>query len=87
MASFLSLDGSTFGHILIFGDDLLALKKDGTGMFVFDLATWRTLSCMSQARMKLISRRFEESDFFPQFIHSIFVNASGYLSEQSPGRQ
>ncbi|OXG26744.1 U3 small nucleolar RNA-associated protein 21 [Cryptococcus neoformans Ze90-1] len=39
VASFLSPDGSTFGQILIFGDDLLVLKKDGTGMFVFDLAT------------------------------------------------
>lgn len=87
MASFLSPDGSTLGQILIFGDDFLVLKKDGSGMFVFDLATRRTLSCMSQARIKLISRRFEESDCFPQFIYSIFINAPRHLFEQSPGRQ
>ncbi|WVQ86757.1 hypothetical protein IAS59_000473 [Cryptococcus gattii] len=39
VASFLSPDGSTLGQMLIFGDDFLVLKKDGTGMFVFDLAT------------------------------------------------
>lgn len=43
MASFLSPDGSTLGQMLIFGDDFLVLKKDGTGMFVFDLATRRRL--------------------------------------------
>lgn len=49
MASFLSPDGSTLGQMLIFGDDFLVLKKDGTGMFVFDLATRRRLPFQRQS--------------------------------------
>lgn len=62
MASFLSPDGSTLGQMLIFGDDFLVLKKDGTGMFVFDLATRRRL--LFNGKVKLISLRSEESDCF-----------------------
>lgn len=48
--------------MLIFGDDFLVLKKDGTGMFVFDLATRRRL--LFNGKVKLISLRSEESDCF-----------------------
>ncbi|WVO12563.1 hypothetical protein L204_100167 [Cryptococcus depauperatus] len=39
VASFTSPDASPLGKILIFGEDFLVLKEDGTGMFVFELAT------------------------------------------------
>ncbi|WVQ82957.1 hypothetical protein IAT38_005093 [Cryptococcus sp. DSM 104549] len=34
---YLSPDQSTLGKILIFGDELIVLKEDGTGMFVYDI--------------------------------------------------
>ncbi|OCF43580.1 U3 small nucleolar RNA-associated protein 21 [Kwoniella heveanensis CBS 569] len=37
--SYLSPDQSTLGKILIFGDELLVLKEDGTGMLVYDLSS------------------------------------------------
>ena len=32
-------DGSTLGKIMIFGEQLIALKNDGTGMFVWNIAS------------------------------------------------
>ncbi|WRT67784.1 uncharacterized protein IL334_004758 [Kwoniella shivajii] len=37
--SYLSPDESNLGKMLIFGDELLILKEDGTGMFIYDLPT------------------------------------------------
>ncbi|ODO10103.1 hypothetical protein I350_02331 [Cryptococcus amylolentus CBS 6273] len=38
VAQFDSPDGSILGKMLIFGEDFLVLKNDGTGLFVYDLA-------------------------------------------------
>lgn len=32
-------DGSTLGKIMIFGEQIIALKYDGTGMFVWNIAS------------------------------------------------
>ncbi|WVQ96671.1 hypothetical protein IAU59_003777 [Kwoniella sp. CBS 9459] len=37
--SYLSPDQSTLGKILIFGDELLVLKEDGSGLLVYDLSS------------------------------------------------
>lgn len=37
MSSFNSPDGSSLGKILIFGEQILALKQDGTGMFIWNI--------------------------------------------------
>ncbi|WVW84648.1 hypothetical protein I302_106682 [Kwoniella bestiolae CBS 10118] len=36
---YMSPDQSTMGKMLIFGDELLVLKEDGTGMVIYDLGT------------------------------------------------
>ena len=38
------------GKILIFGEQLLALKEDGTGMFIWDLASRRMLTGYSYGK-------------------------------------
>ncbi|KAK8858577.1 hypothetical protein IAR55_002806 [Kwoniella newhampshirensis] len=39
IGSYISPDGSALGKMLIFGDELLVLKEDGTGMVIYDLPT------------------------------------------------
>lgn len=39
VASYTAPEGVELGQILIFGDQILALKHDGTGMFVWNIAS------------------------------------------------
>lgn len=38
-ATYSTTDGSALGQIMIFGEQIIALKSDGTGMFVWNIAS------------------------------------------------
>lgn len=39
IASYMAPEGVEMGQILIFGDQILALKADGSGMFIWNIAS------------------------------------------------
>lgn len=86
-----SSDEAVLGSMILLGDDLLALKQDGTGLVIWNTKSGGGCDCYllsnSCTRLELMVIRATEPNRIPQRFHGDLPASSGDVPQQSGCRE